>query len=228
MFSLDGAARRIEEFVRVLHVPDKSDGLSEAQTAYYAFLTEQKGDDIAEIVFHRLHGDETQKMVIEALILGGCPPEEAERALKVPIRAYEWHRELFFDTTCFLTVLDRIAYLDSIDNDEERQLKLRAVDLGYEYVLYVYAHVIPETDRQFELLRRMYMSTAYKALTMNYAGMGGTITKHAIEHARLMLQAFSAMERSRPENTGQSEALIRIVTEPVRKEEPEIQANDII
>ena len=51
MFSLDGAARRIEEFVRVLHVPDKSDGLSEAQTAYYAFLRSRKATILPKLSF---------------------------------------------------------------------------------------------------------------------------------------------------------------------------------
>lgn len=138
---------------------------------------------------------ETQREILEALILSACPEETIERALAVPKEATAWYRELFFDTTAFLTDLDKIEYLTNYEDDFGRELKNRAVSLGYEFVLFTYANLVPRTEVQKQLVERMFMATAYKAMSMNYSGIRTEITKNAVKHAELMLKAYEALRR---------------------------------
>ena len=138
---------------------------------------------------------ETQREILEALILSACPEETIERALAVPKEATAWYRELFFDTTAFLTDLDKIEYLPNYEDDFGRELKNRAVSLGYEFVLFTYANLVPKTEVQKQLVERMFMATAYKAMSMNYSGIRTEITKNAVKHAELMLKAYEALRR---------------------------------
>lgn len=138
---------------------------------------------------------ETQREILEALILSACPEETIERALAVPKEATAWYKELFFDTTAFLTDLDKIEYLTNYEDDFGRELKNRAVSLGYEFVLFTYANLVPKTEVQKQLVERMFMATAYKAMSMNYSGIRTEITKNAVKHAELMLKAYEALRR---------------------------------
>ena len=151
--------------------------------------------DMTGRVVLSIRRSDTQREILEALILSSCPAETIERALAVPREATAWYRELFFDTAAFLTNLDRIEYLTNYEDDFGRELKSRAASLGYEFVLFTYANLVPKTEVQKQLVERMFMATAYKAMAMNYNGIRTEITRNAVKHAELMLKAYEALRR---------------------------------
>lgn len=167
-----------------------------AMRFWYAVMSEDDPElDRTGRVVLSMRRSETQREILEALILSACPEETIERALAVPKEATAWYRELFFDTAAFLTDLDKIEYLTNYEDDFGRELKNRAVSLGYEFVLFTYANLVPRTEVQKQLVERMFMATAYKAMSMNYSGIRTEITKNAVKHAELMLKAYEALRR---------------------------------
>lgn len=169
---------------------------TQAMRFWYAVMSEDDPElDRTGRVVLSMRRSETQREILEALILSACPEETIERALAVPKEATAWYRELFFDTAAFLTDLDKIEYLTNYEDDFGRELKNRAVSLGYEFVLFTYANLVPRTEVQKQLVERMFMATAYKAMSMNYSGIRTEITKNAVKHAELMLKAYEAIRR---------------------------------
>ncbi|MGN1039036.1 MAG: hypothetical protein ACI4P0_06530, partial [Mailhella sp.] len=112
---------------------DAFKGYTDSMKAYYRFLTKKETADTAEkILFERLSRDKVQSNLIEALILSGGDNAKIEEVFRIPRKATIWYRELFFDTGAFLTDLDLISYLEECEDDKE--LKMRAVDFGFEYI----------------------------------------------------------------------------------------------
>lgn len=169
------------------------DHYSEAMRHWYAWKTEIRPDipEEARLAFD-IYEDQRQNYILEALILSDCPPETVREALGVPEKVTAWYRELFFDTSVFRTKLDRIAYIQELDGDE-KDIKMKAVDLGYEFVLATYAGIIPRTDAQKRLVEKVYMATAYKAMAMNYNTLSSEATRLSVRHAELMLKAYDTL-----------------------------------
>lgn len=201
-----------------------------AMQAYYRFITDRYVADIAErVLFTRLHGDRTQANLVEALILSGCSAETVEETFRIPEKAYRWYRELFFDTEQFLTELDLISYLENCTQEEGKEMKVRAVDFGYEYILYTFGHVTPNEKARARMLQNICASTAYKALSMNYHGMTSSVGKQAAEYARIMVKVFDTLQRM-PSESSTGEDLIHYLTKNTNEETRSdiIQDGDLI
>ena len=207
---MDTVAKRVRQDARRRSAPGPE--YTEAMRAYRRWLAKKpnENEDEAAVAF-AIHGDSTQSEILEALLLSGCPPEDIETAFDVPVRASLWYKELFFDTAKFKTKLDKISYVENYPDPFGKALKTRALNLGYEYVLYTYANIVPKTESQRRLVRTMFMTAAYKAMAMNYSGMTSTVTKSAVEHAKLMLKAYEALERFSGDDSGAPDNLVKIL-----------------
>lgn len=189
------------------------DAYTPAMRFWYACKSEDDPElDNTACIVLSIRQSDTQREILEALILSGCPAEIVESALAVPRQATAWYRELFFDTGAFLTNLDKIEYLANYDDDFGRELKSRAVSLGYEFVLFTYANLVPKTAAQKALVERMFMATAYKAMAMNYNGIKTEITRNAVKHAELMLKAYEALRRSGDDDSSAGHDLTAFLT----------------
>lgn len=134
-----------------------------------------------------------QRDILEALLLSECPYDIIESVFGIPQKAVTWYAELFFDVSVFRTRLDKIEYLETYPDAPGRNIRNNAVTLGYDYVLFKYANMVPKTEAQRALVERMFMATAYKAMAMNNFEMTSSVNKQAVEHAKLMLQAHNTL-----------------------------------
>ena len=186
-------------------------GLSKAEQLWWKHCRGDKVGNEASIAFG-IYGDAVQREIFEALLLSNCPPEEIQSAFNIPPESVAIYKELFFDPAKFRTGLERISYLENYPDEFGKSLKQRAVDLGYAYVLFVYANIVPKTAEQKALVQKMFMSSAYKAMNMNYMGMNAAAMNKAIEHGKLMLKAFETLTRLESAGVDESYQLTEYIT----------------
>lgn len=215
MQALDHVARRVLDDITAGRQPDAS--YSEAMLAWYRKNMEDSPDlsDDAQIAF-AIRQSEKQSEILEALILSKCPPGEVEEAFAVPEKATAIYSELFFDVHAFRTDLDRLEYLEDYENKWARDLKIKAVNLGYEFVLFTYANLIPKTTAQKRLVERMFMATAYKAMSMNYNGIGTAASKQAIKHAELMIRAYDLLAKTNADEVSGTHDLVLLLAKDMQ------------
>jgi hypothetical protein len=209
MRQLDHVAQKVLYDIRNKVAPS---GYSEAMLAWRAYNEEDSPavSGTADIVFS-IHESPRQSEILEALLLSGCPPEIIQEALSVPVAVTEWYAELFFDIAVFRTDLDRLEYLEDYADPWGRDLKLKAVNLGYEFVLFNFANLVPKTASQKKLVERMFMATAYKAMAMNYNGIKSEVNRQAVKHAELMIKAFDLLAKTNADDTNGSYDLVSLL-----------------
>jgi len=160
----------------------------------------------------KIHESDYQREILEALLLSQCQYDTISEALEIPEDSTQIYHELFFDTAnAFCTKLDLLEYLNSYEDAFGRDLKLKAVNLGPEYVLFTFANIVPKTSAQRSLVEKLFMATAYKAMAINYNGIHSETTKLATKHAELMLKAYEALNKINVEDAGAEHDLRRIL-----------------
>ena len=151
-YELDRRAAQVEADIMTHREPTAD--YTDAMRAYRAFIENGRKAEpgsIEEMVFVTLRESERQRDIVEALLIGDCPDDGAEKALGIPEHALQWYRELFFDTALFRSRLDLWEYVHRDDDGhvhfkdsepvltqeewESRPLKQIAYDCGYHYVL---------------------------------------------------------------------------------------------
>ncbi len=165
-----------------------------AMLSYRKFLAGEALSKDEAIAF-AIRESKRQSEIVEAILLNSWPSEEIEEAFNVPRKSVEIYSEIFFDISVFMTDLDRLEYLEDYPDPAGRELKLKAVSLGYEFVLFNFANLVPKTAAQKKLVERMFMATAYKAMSMNYNGIKTEISKQAVKHAELMIKAYELLNK---------------------------------
>ena len=147
-------AEQVETDVREHSSP--SDEYTESMRSYRTYIEngrQAEPGSVEEQVFTVLHGDDQQREIVEALLIGGCPDDGAA-VLGISEQAMRWYRELFFDTDVFGMRLGLYSYVRrecggcGLKDDgtvmtqeewESRPLKQIAYDCGYRHVLGLYA-----------------------------------------------------------------------------------------
>ena len=183
-------------------------------TAAELLKRHEQGKEVPEhaAIAFAIHEDSVQKEILEALLLSGCPEEEMKDAFNISPESVAIYKELFFDPAKFKTGLERISYLENYPDEFGKSLKQRAADLGYAYVLFVYANKVPRTAEQKALVQKMFMSSAYKAMNMNYMSMNAASMNKAIEHGKLMLKAFETLTKLEASGTDDTYQLTEYIT----------------
>lgn len=187
---------------------ERGSDYSPAMLAYRNHLLGNEVDSDSQIAIN-IYNSSRQKEILEALLLSGCPLDTLQTALRVPQKAAQIYSELFFDLSSFKTDLDRLEYLEDYPDEWGRDLKLKAVSLGYEFVLFTFANLVPKTQVQKQLVERMFMATAYKAMAMNMNAIGSNTTRLAVRHAELMLKAYDTLVKA---NAGENSEDFNLVT----------------
>lgn len=206
---MDRVAKRVQKDARNNIRP--SPEYSESMLHYWEHCTVGHCTSTQADIAFTIYEDQTQKEILESLLLSECPDQDIIDAFLVPQNSIEIYKELFFDVKYFRTKLDKISYLENYSDSFGKELKIRAVNLGYEYVLYTYADIVPKTSAQKQLVQRMFMSAAYKAMSMNYNGITSSTTKQAIEHGKLMLKAYETLTKINSEDVSDAYDLTRII-----------------
>ena len=105
-YPLAQKSERVESDIRRKRKPD--DAYTESMLAYYEYLKSPGKVQLGsteELVFKHIRGNEFQREIVEALLIGGCPDDGAA-VLGITEQAMRWYRELFFDTSVFASRLD--------------------------------------------------------------------------------------------------------------------------
>lgn len=193
MQRLDHVAQEVLNDIELGNTPN---GYTEAMSAWRAYneCCTDIPDTINLVV--SIHESTQQSEILEALILSNCPPEEIYQAFRVPVEVTKWYSELFFDVGVFRTDLDKIEYISTYKDKWGKDLKSKAVDLGYEFVLFTFANLVPRTSAQKKLVEKLFMATAYKAMAMNYNSINSDINKQAVKHAELMIKAYDLLVKT--------------------------------
>lgn len=219
MRPVDHTAKKIQDDIaKKSAVKDYSEAMREYRD--YRLGNEDKISNEASIAFG-IHESRRQSEIIEALLLSGCPREEIQDAFNVPVKSVDFYAELFYDLGVFRTDLDRLEYLEDYPDATGRDLKLKAVSLGYEFVLFNFANLVPKTVAQKKLVERMFMATAYKAMSMNYNGIKSETNKQAIRHAELMIRAYELLNKINADDGQETYDLVNLLVSEDIASQPE-------
>jgi len=207
---MDSKARQVHEDVKRSKKPDKN--YTEAMQQYHEFCrTRSCQSEDARVAFD-IYFDELQKEIVESLLFGDAEYDDIESAFGVTRESLDIYEELFFDRSKFRNKLDKLSYLENYPNKFGKELKMRAMNLGPEFVLYTYANIVPKTTDQQKLVQRMFMASAYKAMSMNYNSLDSKITKNAVDHAKLMLKAWEVLQKFNNEDITDDTDLVKVIT----------------
>lgn len=199
---------------------DLAEEYSEAMLAYRDYRLGKEVHENHEIAF-AINESPRQKEILEALLLSGCPLQELKLAFDVPEISAQAYSELFFDQAVFRTGLDRLEYLEDYPDAFGKDLKIKAVNLGYEFVLFNFANLVPKTNSQKKLIEKMFMSTAYKAMAMNFNGIKSEANKQAVKHAELMMKAYELLAKiNADEGTGDYDLVSFLAMDDVKDNIP--------
>lgn len=230
MPALDAKALEVKNDYTANRTPNES--YSDAQHYYYKHLRDEDfvGDhykiafDIAE--------DEFKRELFEGLLLGNAEPEDVEEVFGITESVKKVYTELFFDTkNAFRTKLDLISYIENYPGKFGRELKLRAYSFGPDFLYYTYAQVIPKSKSQHNLIKRIFLTSAYKAMATNFSGPNAKINKEALEFGKIMLKAYEALSKWNEEDANEDNNLFKILVkraEAIPASKQAIDSEDIV
>lgn len=187
--------------------PDKT--YTESMRYFYFYLTDGKCPSEPHLQAFRIREDKIQNIILEATLFADSKYEDIELVFGLSKDIVDIFKELFFDTSVFTSKLEKISYLERCKDPVEKELKLRASSLGPDFIFFNYGDKIPSEEVQKNLIRKLCMAAAYKAMSMQYNSMTSNITKHSVEFAKLTLKAFETLEKYTPKDNTDSTELNR-------------------
>lgn len=187
---------------------------STSMQQYYYFLApylHDKLDPVYQYAFF-MRGQPVQREIIESLILSDATPERVQDIFEVQPVTFETYKELFFETDNLVSKLDMVSYLEDYPDDMGRALKVRAYTLGPDFLFFRYGNITPSTSSQKDLVKKIFLTSAYKAMEANYNSVGAANSKAATQHATVMLKAYEAIMRLMEDPESQAgEALMKVL-----------------
>lgn len=171
---------------------DYSDNMS----AYWDYLDRGKStDDNVDYAASLFHGGGTRRAIMDAMLFGDAKPADIETVFDIPAGVIAAYRELFFDSAAFRTRIDKLAYMDELaEGTLEFELARRAYSIGPEFIYFTYGNHIPSTDNQRALVKKLYMTSAYKAMDSMFNSSTSKVSTAARDYAKLMLRAYETIE----------------------------------
>lgn len=191
--------------------PDES--YTESMLNYCSYIKSDL-DSLKEedLIAFDLYEDDFQRELFEGLLIGKADPSDIEEVFGIPAASQEVYKEMFFDMdNAFRTKLDLISYIENYPEKWGKDVKMRAYSFGPEFLYYTYAQVIPKTKAQHDMVKRIFLSSAYKALAVNFTGPNSKINKEAMEFTKLMLKAYEALSKYQEENSDQDTDLVKVL-----------------
>lgn len=185
---------------------------TEAMLRYYEYRRLAKCDSPAHLQAFMMYENSFEREVIEALLLAEADPEDVREVFGIPGNVLAIYKELFFDTERFMSRLSKISYVENYPDQFGRELKLRALHLGPDYVLFRLGNYIPKTEAQQNIVKRLFMSAAYRAMEANFNPIASQVTRAAIQHAQVMLKAYDCLKELMKEDPSQTREITQVLT----------------
>jgi hypothetical protein len=111
----------------------------------------------------------------------------------------------------FRSDLDKVAYIESYDDPFGKELKLRSYSLGPQFIYFKYGNIVPKSEEQRHLVKKMFLASAYRAMEANFNPINSKITKASMDWSKTMIKAYEVMEKLMNEDTDQSQELVAII-----------------
>jgi hypothetical protein len=189
-------ANRVVEDVKKSLVLDKK-SYTKAMVQYFYYLVtglNHKLDKLHRYVFD-MEADFLKREIIESLLLSKADPDEIEAVFGITPDMVEIYSEMFFDLDNLVSKLDIVSYLENYPDEAGKALKIRAYNLGPEFVYFRYGNITPSSVNQGKLVKKLFLTSAYKAMEANYSSVSANNTKAASAHASTMLKAYEAIKK---------------------------------
>jgi hypothetical protein len=214
---MDSKRREVIKFLETQKDKDEKDIIfpehfTHAMQDYYTFLVKGTSGILEEDYAFSLIEDKFKKEIVEALLLADTTLQDIYGTFGIPVKSLETYKELFFDTSKFISYLDKLSYVEGYPIKFGRELKIRALSLGANFIFFTYGRLTPTTDDQKNLLKRLFLTSAYRAMELNFNGITTTASKNAVELGKLMLKSYEAMEKLLKDDSPIEEDLIKVVT----------------
>lgn len=137
-----------------------------------------------------LYKDRTQRMYVESSLLATNDLEVISRFLELEVAVLDMYRSLYFDVARF-TKLQRMAYLDSIKEGPDRNMKSWALTQGVRFLEWRFGNDVKISP--VEGLSAIFSDCYYKSKEAFFNGNSSEAskeaakwTKQAVEVARLL------------------------------------------
>lgn len=137
-----------------------------------------------------LYKDRTQRMYVESSLLATNDLEVVSRFLELEVAVLDMYRSLYFDVARF-TKLQRMAYLDSIKEGPDRNMKSWALTQGVRFLEWRFGNDVKISP--VEGLSAIFSDCYYKSKEAFFNGNSSEAskeaakwTKQAVEVARLL------------------------------------------
>ena len=129
-----------------------------------------------------LNKSQLKKGYVEASLLCSQDLEQISKIIEIPVEVLEVYSEFFFDVKDF-DKLSKIEHIESIEDDQERQLKLWALGQGLNFISWRLGNKI--TSSPIEGLTEMYSTALYKAKEAVYSGNNSESSREALKWTKL-------------------------------------------
>jgi hypothetical protein len=158
-----------------------------------------------------INKDKFKKEIVEALLLSDANPDDVYKIFGISEVSLESFRGVFFDTTKFKTYLDKLSYIETSRSSFGKELKTRALSLGPEFIYFTYGKVIPTDEEQKALLKKLFLTSAYKAMELNFNSVSSQASKSAVELGKLMIKVYDSMQKN-GEDDSVNETFYKVIT----------------
>ncbi len=204
-------ANIIEALVDEEKKPNKS--CTANMREYYKYLLDNTVDISANHRYAFTIATNNFKLeIVEALLLAEADPEDIDIIFGIKKEVVDIYKELFFDTTKFITRLDKLAYVEGYSGEGiGRELKLRALHVGAEAIYATYGNYLPEASSQKKLLQRIFMAASQKAMEINFNSLSSAGAKAALAHAKVMLKTFETIGAITDDDGDASKEFLKIL-----------------
>jgi hypothetical protein len=229
---LEQVADRVIEDVKVSATLPSDNSYTPAMLQYFYYLVPGMRHRVEPLYGYTfsVRDDPVRKEIVEALILSGADFNEVSDVFDVPVEVMKVYKELFMDTDRLVSKLDIIGYLENYPHANGKALKIRAYNLGPEFIYFKYANRVPSSPVQKDMVKKLFLSSSYKAMEANYSDVGSANAKAATQHATIMLKAYEAIQKLMDDATeeGRDQLLRIVVGDNDQKMIPQISSGKII
>lgn len=153
-----------------------------------------------------------KRVLIEALLLSGAEFDDIYSVFGVKQEVLKAYTHLMFDTEKLDTHLDKLYYVDQLPFGPEKELKLRALNLGPEFIFFRYANIIPKDSVAKEVMSRMFYGAAYRVMEANYNPLNSDISKEALQWSQTMIKCFDAINKITVDNTSSRDNMLKVLS----------------
>ena len=153
-----------------------------------------------------------KRVLIESLLLSNASAEDIFKVFGVAVETIEAYRHSMFDTDKLKTHLDKLYYVDQLPIGQEKEIKLRALNLGPEFIFFRYANIIPKDKVAKEVMTRMFFSAAYRVMEANYNPLGSDISKEALQWSQTMIKCFEAINKITVDDKSSRDSMLKVLS----------------